>query len=100
MLEQKEAVFVVRSFGGVVFAVQSFRGVVILGLIIWRCCLCGLTLQFDHMEAFSVRFDIHHHCHNHCTIHVGQEVFFRWSLKGKQGKRIRGECASNVITGA
>jgi hypothetical protein len=26
-------------------------------------------------------------------------AFFRWNLKGKQGKRIRGECASNVITG-
>jgi hypothetical protein len=27
-------------------------------------------------------------------------AFFRWSLKGKQGKRVRGEGASHVITGA
>jgi hypothetical protein len=48
-----------------------------------------------------VRFDIHPHCHNLCTIHVGREVIsiLPVELERKQGKRIRGECASNVITG-
>jgi hypothetical protein len=66
--------FGVRSFRGVAFAVQSWQ----------RHWLCSSTLQFDHVEALSVCFDIHHHCHNHCTminrwldapsIHVGREV--------------------------